>query len=173
MYYKLKSNVLFRNYGDYGYITDDRNYRYVKDEVIGERIVSESGAVFLSTLNKTPKSTINICTELFDKFKDTSIEIIRDDVEEFFSELVCDGFLCKGKTAAECNNNDYIFTYKNIDSKVKSDISKDNTDNTNEFFEKHESKVNRLTSVHIEITSKCNERCIHCYIPHEKKNKNT
>jgi radical SAM protein with 4Fe4S-binding SPASM domain len=169
MYFKLKSNVLFRNYGDYGYITDDRNYRYVKDEVIGERIVSESGAVFLSTLNKTPKSTLNICTELLAKFKDASIEIIRDDVEEFFSELVCDGFLCKGETAAECNSNDYVFTYKYIDSKVKVDISKDNPDNTNEFFEKHESEVNRLTSVHIEITSKCNERCIHCYIPHEKK----
>ncbi|MGV0082793.1 radical SAM protein [Rahnella aceris] len=169
MYFKLKSNVLFRNYGDYGYITDDRNYRYVKDEVIGERIVSESGAVFLSTLNKTPKSTLNICTELLAKFKDASIEIIRDDVEEFFSELVCDGFLCKGETAAECNSNDYVFTYKDINSKVKVDISKDNTDNTNEFFEKHESEVNRLTSVHIEITSKCNERCIHCYIPHEKK----
>ncbi|KML67740.1 radical SAM protein [Pectobacterium peruviense] len=169
MYFKLKSNVLFRNYGDYGYITDDRNYRYVKDEVIGERIVSESGAVFLSTLNKTPKSTLNICTELLAKFKDASIEIIRDDVEEFFSELVCDGFLCKGETAAECNSNDYVFTYKDIDSKVKVDISKDNPDNTNEFFEKHESEVNRLTSVHIEITSKCNERCIHCYIPHEKK----
>lgn len=169
MYFKLKSNVLFRNYGDYGYITDDRNYRYVKDEVIGERIVSESGAVFLSTLNKTPKSTLNICAELLAKFKDASIEIIRDDVEEFFSELVCDGFLCKGETAAECNSNDYLFTYKDIDSKVKVDISKDNPDNTNEFFEKHESEVNRLTSVHIEITSKCNERCIHCYIPHEKK----
>ncbi|MBJ9865024.1 radical SAM protein [Citrobacter sp. CtB7.12] len=169
MYFKLKSNVLFRNYGDYGYITDDRNYRYVEDEVIGERIVSESGAVFLSTLNKTPKSTLDICTELLDKFKDVSIEIIRDDVEEFFSELVCDGFLCKGETSAECNSNDYVFTYKDINSKVKIDISKDDTYNTNEFLEKHESEVNRLTSVHIEITSKCNERCIHCYIPHEKK----
>ena len=47
MYYKLKSNILFRKYETYGYITDDRNYRYIKDEVIGERIVSDSGAVFL------------------------------------------------------------------------------------------------------------------------------
>lgn len=26
-----------------------------------------------------------------------------------------------------------------------------------------------LTNMHIEITSMCNERCIHCYIPHENK----
>ncbi|MFC0227619.1 radical SAM protein [Serratia aquatilis] len=169
MYYKLKSNVLFRNYGDYGYITDDRNYRYIKDEVVGERIVSESGAAFLSTLNKKPKSVLDILTKIHEKYQDVSIEIIKSDVEEFFSELVCDGFLCKGETVTECNSNDYFFSYKKSGSKVKSDKNKDNIDNTTDFFEDNEEKVNRLTSVHIEITSKCNERCIHCYIPHEKK----
>ena len=27
----------------------------------------------------------------------------------------------------------------------------------------------QLTNLHIEITSKCNERCVHCYIPHDAK----
>jgi radical SAM protein with 4Fe4S-binding SPASM domain len=27
----------------------------------------------------------------------------------------------------------------------------------------------RLTSLQIELTNRCNERCVHCYIPHEKK----
>ncbi|MCO7509937.1 radical SAM protein [Serratia fonticola] len=169
MYYKLKSNVLFRNYGNYGYITDDRSYRYIKNEVIGERIVSESGSVFLSSLNKKPKYFLDICTEIHDKYQDVSIEIIKNDVWEFFSELVRDGFLCKGETVTECNSNDYFFSYKKQVSKDKSDTNKDNIDNTTEFFEKNEGKINRLTSVHIEITSKCNERCIHCYIPHENK----
>ena len=88
MYYKLKSNILFRKYETYGYITDDRNYRYIKDEVIGERIVSDSGAVFLSTLSKQPKSINKICLEIQNIYPDIDINLIRNDAEDFFSELV-------------------------------------------------------------------------------------
>ena len=28
----------------------------------------------------------------------------------------------------------------------------------------------QLRYLFLELTMKCNERCIHCYIPHEKKN---
>lgn len=36
-------------------------------------------------------------------------------------------------------------------------------------MDKHFNTEPRLTNIHIEITSKCNERCVHCYIPHENK----
>ncbi|WP_244606692.1 PqqD family peptide modification chaperone [Escherichia coli] len=112
MYYKLKSNILFRKYETYGYITDDRNYRYIKDEVIGERIVSDSGTVFLSNLSKQPKSINKICLEIQNIYPDIDINLIRNDAEDFFSELVSDGFICSGETVAECDNNDYFFSYK-------------------------------------------------------------
>ncbi|HAV9130606.1 TPA: radical SAM protein [Escherichia coli] len=169
MYYKLKSNILFRKYETYGYITDDRNYRYIKDEVIGERIVSDSGAVFLSTLSKQPKSINKICLEIQDIYPDIDINLIRNDAEDFFSELVSDGFICSGETVSECDNNDYFFSYEKINNKVQTNINKDNDNSTIGFFETNFNDRNRLTSVHIEITSKCNERCIHCYIPHGSK----
>ncbi|EAB3418217.1 radical SAM protein, partial [Salmonella enterica] len=169
MYYKLKSNILFRKYETYGYITDDRNYRYIKDEVIGERIVSDSGAVFLSTLSKQPKSINKICLEIQNIYPDIDINLIRNDAEDFFSELVSDGFICSGETVVECDNNDYFFSYEKINNKVQANINKDNDNSTIGFFETNFNDKNRLTSVHIEITSKCNERCIHCYIPHGSK----
>lgn len=169
MYYKLKSNVLFRNYETYGYITDDRNYRYIKDEVIGDRVVSDSGAVFLSALSKQPKSIDEICVEIQNQYHDIDFDLIREDAEEFFSELVCDGFICSGETTTECNKNDYFFSYKKINNKVKINGNKNIDTSTIDFFEKNHNDKNRLTSVHIEITSKCNERCIHCYIPHDNK----
>lgn len=169
MYYKLKSNVLFRKYETYGYITDDRNYRYIKDNIIGERIVSESGAVFLSRLSKAPQSLDKICTIIQEKYPETEFNLIKNYVQEFFSELVFDGFICKGETKTECNDNDYVFSYKKISNKVEENANEDDENSTIYFFEKEVTDINRLTSVHIEITSKCNERCIHCYIPHDKK----
>lgn len=46
MYFKRKSNTIFRNYGKFGYITDNRNFCYTKfdENVIGDKIVSQSGA---------------------------------------------------------------------------------------------------------------------------------
>ena len=50
MYFKQKSDVIFRNYKEFGYITDNRNFSYkslsdIGDD-IGDKIVSSSGAVF-------------------------------------------------------------------------------------------------------------------------------
>jgi radical SAM protein with 4Fe4S-binding SPASM domain len=40
---------------------------------------------------------------------------------------------------------------------------------TQDFFEEYYEGRPYLTNMHIEITSMCNERCLHCYIPHESK----
>lgn len=167
MYYKFRSNILFRNFGSYGYITDDRNYRYIKDEITGDRIVSESGAIFLSTLTKYPTHISKISAQIKSKYKDVDIKLIKNDVEEFFNELIFDGFICKGISPEECDNNDYYFSYNNSKEKVKINFNKEEIENTDEFIDSH--GISHLSSVHIEITSKCNERCIHCYIPHDKK----
>lgn len=169
MYYKFRSNILFRNYVNYGYVTDDRNYRYIKDEVVGDRVVSESGAVFLSALSKKPTSIINICRDIQAVYKDIDIELIKNDVEDFFSELVRDGFLCKGDSVKECDNNDYFFSYTGIKRQFKPEDPEERGVNSVRFLEEHNDGISVLTSVHIEITGKCNERCIHCYIPHGNK----
>ena len=41
-YYKINPLVLFRNYGDFGYITDNRNFGYNftgTDLILGDQIV--------------------------------------------------------------------------------------------------------------------------------------
>lgn len=50
MYFMRKSNIMYRDYGSFGYITDNRNFEYKllndnRDD-IGDKIVSESGNVF-------------------------------------------------------------------------------------------------------------------------------
>ena len=64
MYYKIRNDVLFRQYPGYGYITDNSEfgYRLLNDSrcFSGEKYVSESGAVMLATLSKVPRHIDNI-----------------------------------------------------------------------------------------------------------------
>lgn len=54
MYYKLRQDVLFRQYDEYGLITDNSEYGYrmLNDmkRPRGEKYVSNSGAIMLATL---------------------------------------------------------------------------------------------------------------------------
>lgn len=170
MFFKIKSNIQFRNYENYGYITDDRNFRYVEGETIGDRIVSESGACFLSCLTKEPQDLEDILVKVQRFYPDCDAKILSSDLVIFLSELEKEGFLCSGTTFAECDSKDYSFSYQ--DKKITRKYKPTNDlPETLDFLEKNEGKVSSLVSVHLEVTSRCNERCVHCYIPHDKKNR--
>jgi len=52
---------MFRNYESFGYLTDNRNFGYKKvnsseNNDIGDKIVSGTGAIFLSVLDKVPQT---------------------------------------------------------------------------------------------------------------------
>ena len=177
MYFMLKSNVMFRDYNYFGYLTDNRNfgYRKVNEEKddIGDKILSESGAVFLSVLNKKPKYIKEIVNEIKKKYSDIDTGIILNDIYELYNMLENEGFLISGKTKNTCKKKDWKFKYKKYEPKVvSSNITSENNlliKETQEYFNEIFNNEPQLTSIHIEITSKCNEKCIHCYIPHKNK----
>lgn len=173
MYFNIKSNILYRDYDSFGYITDNRNFGYEyagndkKD--IGDKIVSKSGSLFLSVLNREPQHIDIIAKKLLEIFNDTDEETLKKDALEFFGELVVDGFLGCGKDIEECHNNDVKFQYENVKASEKLSSAHSKIKDTQDFFEEKFNGDPQLTNVHIEITSICNERCLHCYIPHENK----
>lgn len=176
MYFKQKSNVIYRNYGSFGYITDNRNFRYnlVNDneDNIGDKIVSESGAVFLDVLSRNPQSIDDLTEKIRKQFPDADTEIIKNDAMEFYSELEVDGFIVSGETLQKCNENDQGFSYKKLQHKKRKTVSvlqEEPKQSTQDFFDEYFNGSSQLTNLHIEIISECNERCIHCYIPHDKK----
>jgi len=177
MYFKRKSNIIFRNYGSFGYITDNRNFGYKQansdeNDDIGEKIVSQSGAVFLSVLDENPQTLNNLAEKLKKQFTKVDIETIKNDAKEFFSLLELDGFIVSGETLQECNEKDSRFSYKKVRPKNKQiDCfpTEDFKKSTQDFFDEYFNNEPQLTNLHIEITSKCNERCLHCYIPPENK----
>ncbi|MBN1180810.1 MAG: radical SAM protein [Bacteroidales bacterium] len=176
MFFKQRSTVLFRNFESFGYITDNRNFGYKlitnTENFIGDKIVSESGAIFLSVLGRKPQTLDELAKKIRKQYADVDIRTIKNDAREFYCMLERDGFIVSGKTLQECDEKDTKFSYKllapeisykNFSSIVHPEKS------TQDFLDEHFKGKPQLTNLHIEITSKCNERCIHCYIPHDRK----
>ena len=177
MFYKQKSNIIFRNYNSFGYITDNRNFGYKRTDDdknhIGDKILSESGAIFFSVLDRKPQNLDVLAEKIAKQFIDIDINTIKEDARDFYCLLEQDGFIVSGETDLECEEKDTRFSYKMLESAYKRkgtslDILQPRK-STQDFIEEHFNGKPQLTNIHIEITSKCNERCIHCYIPHENK----
>lgn len=176
MYFKQKSSVIFKDYGSFGYITDNRNFGYKQanddGNDIGDKIVSQSGAIFLAALDRVPQSLDCLAEKISKQFTDVDIETIKTDARDFYCLLELDGFIVSGNTFQECHEKDMGFSYKEakpVSGKGICSPNKDFEKSTQEFFEEYFNNEPQLTNLHIEIISKCNERCVHCYIPHENK----
>lgn len=169
MYYKIRNDVLFRKYQEYGYITDNSEYGYrmLNDnrKYPGEKYVSYSGAVMLSMLSKSPRSIDDVVEELLQIFTGVEYEILKQDTAEFFDLFVDEGFLSRGKSIDTCTDQflENISIPSN-NNQIQDDIMK------NDCTGVEISPSEFLRSIHIEIADACNEHCIHCYIPNERKN---
>lgn len=168
MYYKINKNIMFRMYEKYGFITDNSLFGYKSQKDAswfpGEKYISESAAVILNTLGKDPKHIDEIIEELLHIFIGVSKDVLKSDVEVFFNQLVDEGFLSYGISLEECNQYEInklkeSKSFKVSNSAVSIENCSKDTFKQNDF----------LRSIHIEIANECNERCVHCYIPHEYK----
>lgn len=177
MYFKKKNSVIFRGYRGFGYIIDGSVFGYKKigddDIYLGDKVLSESGAAFFSALDRKPQSIDDIVKKICIRYTDSDASVIKSDAIEFYSILERNGFVLSGSSFQECDGKDKRFSYKTSAPSIIMLNSPDSTvgsvEDTFDFFENKFNGAPRLTSIHIEITSKCNERCIHCYIPHQNK----
>ena len=80
-----------------------------------------------------------------------------------------------GETEEELNSKDEDFSYKMDNPKtLTEDYTQDAcetiSENTQDFFLEEVQGRPLISALQFELSSRCNERCIHCYIPNEKKN---
>lgn len=161
-YYQISPYVIFRNYSDFGYITDNRNFGYHfngNNRVLGDRIVSESGAVILSCMTKRPLMLDEITRRVANEYVDVNFEALKADISSFLKPLVDAGFVI----CSDGNDNRGERSQENVDENTTTAKS------TQAFLEERFGDQPFPVSVHIEIISECNERCVHCYIPHKYK----
>ncbi|MBO4941588.1 MAG: radical SAM protein [Clostridia bacterium] len=160
MYYSLKSDCYYRKYGNIGYI--------IRPIVSIEEVVDNVGSLFVEKLSYEPRDIDEIVGELYNRFDGVDILELKKDVMSFFSKLAEDGFLNYGDDLSEYNNAG--FDYSTLKGKLAlKESNAHSEESSSKFLVEYFKNSPYLTTFHIELTSKCNERCVHCYIPHEKK----
>ena len=97
MFYKQKKDTYIRNYDGMGYITSTG--------IWNDRMVNESGAVFLCALSREGQTLDQLADKIIKSFVDVDKETIKKDAEEFYETLIQDGFIIKGETKEELNAN--------------------------------------------------------------------
>lgn len=167
MLLRQKRNVFIRCFGEIGYIVDSISYT--------DRVFDKNGAVFLKALSRKPKTLESIATEIALQYNNVDFQTVKNDVEEFFYCLEKDGFVVSGMNEHELSAKDTTFSYKAENKKniqERYSLYRNNKMLNSETFLNEYMRDNpTLLFLQIEILNKCNERCVHCYIPHQDKNK--
>ena len=164
MLFRQKFDTFIRRFDDIGYIVNQGS--------LNDRVVDASGAVFLEALSREPKSLTKIAVEIASAFQSTPSDF-ENDILEFYKILEEDGFIVSGETTAELDRKDTRFSYNSTDPKTaRRDFTPTifrTQENTQTYLSSHFKNQPQLISLQIELTSRCNERCVHCYIPHDNK----
>lgn len=155
MYYQLNKFAYVRNINNYMQIVDKRD----DSELIGDY----NSYLFAKHLRYLPLHidaiVKNICSEFANN---VDYSVVKNDTIDFFNRLVGFGLVSSYEHA------DDFAKIVPIDNK----ISKPRILLPQEEWEEIQTIMRQkpcLQSISVQITQKCNERCVHCYIPHENK----
>ena len=161
-------NTFIRHYDGEGYITNQMTRH--------DRSYNETGSDFLKEISRHPKDVEDIVDHLAELYGESvSREELRADFVDFIQDLADHLFLVIGDTPEDLDNKDLDFSYSFEKPKTLTDDFTQETkqsvrENTQDHNLEAAQRKPRLTAIQFELTSRCNERCIHCYIPNSKKN---
>ena len=157
MFYQLGRHIFVRNVNHSMLLWD----KYNDDRIIGDEIAF----IFANTLSYQPKAFDSIVDEIVSKFSDDVDRLrVQSDVELFYKQLESEGIIFSGESEPECRQKAESYRY-DYGKSIQPFSSDSHQEEISSFL-----KSPALTQIMVEITKRCNERCLHCYIPHSEKN---
>ncbi|MDE7441803.1 MAG: radical SAM protein [Muribaculaceae bacterium] len=167
MLIRQSKNTFIRFFFDKGYITNQLT-RF-------DRVYNDTGADFLREISREPKEEEVIIDNL-QKLYGSSVcrEDLKAEFMNFVDDLVRTKFLVIGETEKELDANDLDFSYSMENPKTMvNNFSQDTKDildrDTQNLILKATQRQPRMNNIQFELTGRCNERCIHCYLNNSKK----
>jgi radical SAM protein with 4Fe4S-binding SPASM domain len=166
LFYRLHTDSFIREIGPYGYVYSQLTKH--------DRTYDASGRDFLFALSRQPQSFDDIFSKIAVQYSADAADAIRGDLRDFLQSLEDDRYVVSGETAAEIDAREPRFNYAEnpktatINFLQNADDVSRYPDTTEVLLAEYLQKP-RIHHSQIELTSHCNERCIHCYIPHELK----
>ena len=165
---RLSKNSFIRTTNRYGYITNQLTRH--------DRSYDEFGADLLREISREPREIDDIIKHLMTIYENVDFDTLKTDFMEFAESLAHDKFIVLGTTLEELDAKDDDFTYAIDNPKTMVDnfyqaTNEKVSENTQDFFLEEVQGRPLISSLQFELSSRCNERCIHCYIPNEQKNK--
>lgn len=167
MLVRQSKNSFIRTTKRYGYITNQLTRH--------DRSYDENGALWLNEIKREARCIDDIINRLLLKYEDVSLDTLKSDFMEFVNSLAHDKFIVMGESIEELDAKDDDFTYSIDNPKTLVDnyyqaTEEKVSENTQDFFLEEVQGRPLISTLQFELSSRCNERCIHCYIPNEKKN---
>lgn len=168
MLVRQSKNTFIRHHDDECYITNQMTRH--------DRTYNETGSDFLKEISRVPKDVDEIVNHLLELYGNSvGKEELQSDFNDFVKDLSDHLFLVVGNTPEELDAKDVGFSYSMKNPKTLVDNYTQETaqkvkETTLEHNLESAQRKPRLSSLQFELTSRCNERCIHCYIPNSKKN---
>jgi radical SAM protein with 4Fe4S-binding SPASM domain len=156
------NDTFIRRFGDVGYISSQLTKH--------DRVYDAIGAIFLENISRTPKDLDRIVENIHPLFRDVTRDSLRNDFIEFISDLERDCFVVTGDSTGDLDRKEPHFSYQMENPKTitYNFLNQDKTQayfDTTEFFFDHFRENPTIFGAEMEVTSRCNERCLHCYLP--------
>ncbi len=164
MLFRLSKNSFVRVYDDFGYIVNQCTKK--------DRIYNKIGSLFLNKISRVPKDIKEVVKTVHTLFHNVSYEVIENDFCEFLNDLEKNKFIVTGYSIEELISKDCSFTYSFSDTTSDSfpdTFKQTNLPKTKKVLNNKFYKNPTLFALQIELTTHCNENCIHCYIPNSRR----
>lgn len=166
MIVRQSKNTFIRTTEKYGYITNQLTWH--------DRSYNETGSDYLRMITREAQDVESIVDQLLPLYCDVERAELKKDFVDFIKDLAEDHFLVIGDTKEELDEKDLSFSYQMDNPKTATCLHPQQTKqkvhmSTQDFFLEEVQGNPLISNLQFELSSRCNERCIHCYIPNAKK----
>ena len=161
---RLSQNAFVRQYGP---------YTHLFNQLTKSDLDLKDAEPFLRFVGRTPIAVDDAVAQIAALFVDIDLEQVERDFTELFQQLVEGGFVVEGATPEELDRKDMSFTYDVEAPSTAFDlgnITEQERQQAREHAELHEYFEAHPTpfSIHLDLTSRCTEKCVHCYVPRDR-----